>query len=71
MEVVQVVLLFGSEMWAMTPWLEKSLKIFHHQAVQRMAGMFPKCQRDGTRVYTPIWAALAMGRLKGIGVYIT
>ena len=59
-EVVQAVLLFGSEMCVLTPWLEKSLKGFHHRSVRQMAGMGPKHQRDGTWVYTPIEAALAM-----------
>ena len=46
--VVQAVLLFGSEMWFLTPQLEKSLKGFHHRAVQRIVVMGPKRQRDGT-----------------------
>ena len=28
--VVQAVLVFGSETWVMTPWLEKALEGFHH-----------------------------------------
>ena len=31
--VVQEVLLFGSETWVLNPQLEKSLEVFHHQAV--------------------------------------
>ena len=71
MAVVQLVLLFGSKMLVMTPRLEKSLKSFHNQAVQRMAEMVPKRQHDGTWVYTPIREALAMVGLKDIGVYIS
>ena len=51
--VVQVVLLFGSETWVLTPWLEKFLEGFCHRAARRMAGMGPKCQRDGIWVYPP------------------
>ena len=58
--VVQVLILFGSETWVLTPWLEKYLKVSHHRVVRRMAGMGPKCQRDGTWVYTPIGADLEM-----------
>ena len=29
--VVQAVILFGSETWVLTPWLEKDLEVFHHQ----------------------------------------
>ena len=35
-----------------------------------MAGMVPKCQRDGTWVYTPIGVALSMVGLENIRVYI-
>ena len=36
-----------------------------------MAGMVPKRQQDGTRVYTPIGVALKTVGMKEIGVYIT
>ena len=68
--VVLAELLFGSKMWVMTPWLKKALDSFHHRAVQRMAGMVPKCQQDGTWVYPPIGAALEKVGLDEIGVYI-
>ena len=68
--VVKAVPMFGSEMWVMTPRLEKALEGFHHQAVQWMESMGHKCQWDGTWVYTPIGAALAMVGLEKIGVYI-
>ena len=38
-EAVQAVLLFGSETWVMTPWMEKALKGFHHRVVRRMASI--------------------------------
>ena len=56
--VVQAVLLFGSETWVTTPWLEKALEGFHHRAVWRMMGMGTKFQRDGTWVYPNIEADL-------------
>ena len=58
-------------MWVLTPHLDKSLEGFHHRAAQRMAGLGPKLQRDGTWVYPPIGAALAMVGLEEIGAYIT
>ena len=48
MAVVQAVILFGYKTWVLTSRLEKSLNGVHHQAVRRMAGMGPKCQRDET-----------------------
>ena len=70
MAVVQSVLLFGSETWVMTPRLDKYLEGFHHRAARQIAGMGPKCQRDGTWVYPLIGAALAMVGLEEIRVYI-
>ena len=70
MALVQAVLLFGSDTWVLNPRLEKALSGFHHQAARRMAGMGPKRQPDGTWVYPPIGAALAMVGLGEIGVYI-
>ena len=40
--VVQVVLIFRSKTWVLTPLLEKSLKGFHHLVVRLMVGMDPK-----------------------------
>ena len=54
----------------MTPRTEKALKCFHHRAVQRMAGMGPKRQWDGTWLYPPIGSALEKVGLYEIGVYI-
>ena len=68
--VVQAVIIFESETWVLTPRLEKAFEGFHHWGVWRMAGMVPKCQRDGTWVYTPIGAVLEMVGLEYIGVYI-
>ena len=56
--VVQVVLLFGSETWVLTPRLEKFLEVFHPRVARPMAVMGPKRQRYGTCVYPPIGAAL-------------
>ena len=46
--VVQEVLLFWSEIWVMTPQLEKALKGLHNREVGEIAGTGPKCQQDGT-----------------------
>ena len=70
MVVVQSVLLFGSKMWVLSPWLKKSLKGFHHLEVRRIEGIGTKNKQDGTRMCTPIGMALAMVGLEEIGVYI-
>ena len=68
--VMQAVLLFRSEVWVMTPQMEKPLEGFHHREVRRMAGMGPKRQPDEIWVYPPIGAALAIVGLEDTGVYI-
>ena len=68
--VVKSVFLFGSKTWVLNPRLENSPAGFHHRVERRMAGMGPKRQTDGTWVYPPIGAVLAMVGLDKIGVYI-
>ena len=69
MAVVQAVILFGSKTRVLTPRLEEYLKGFHQRATRRMVGMVPKRQQDGTWVYPPIGAELAIVGLEKIGVY--
>ena len=63
-------LLFVSEVWVMTPRLEKYLEGFHQRVVQKIVGMVPKCQWGITWVYSPIVEALAKVGMDEIGVYI-
>ena len=69
--VVQAVLLFGSNTWAMTPRLKKAHEIIHHRSVRRLADMGLKLQQDGIWVFPPIGSALTKVGLDYIGVYIT
>jgi hypothetical protein len=48
---VQAVLLFGSELWKLSPLSLKSLEGFHVQAVCRMAGKELTRNLDGTWTY--------------------
>ena len=50
---VQVVLLFGSEMWNLSPLAMKCVEGFHLRAARRMAGMVPKRGTNGTWSYPP------------------
>ena len=74
-EVFCVVGASGAPVWVQyvgsEAWLEKDLEGFHQLAERRMSDMGPKRQRDGTWVYPPIGAALAMVVLEEIGVYIS
>ena len=68
--VVQAVLLFVSEMWVVTTWMEKALAGFRHRVVRRIAGMDPKRQRYRAWVYTHIGAELLTVVLDEIWIYI-
>ena len=46
--VVKAAILFGYEMWVLTPQVEKPLEGFHHYTVRQMAVMGTKIQRYGT-----------------------
>ena len=70
MAVVQAVLLFGSDKRVLKPRLEKSLAGFHHWAARQMTVMVPKHHIDGTWVYPPIGATMAMVGLEEIMVSI-
>ncbi len=58
------VLLFGSEIWSLTPGTLKRLDGFHHRAAQWLAGMQPT--HDGHRHWTYPCNAQA---LKKVGLY--
>ena len=45
--VEEAVLLFGLDVWVLTPQLEKSLEGFHHPAARRVVVMGSKCQWIG------------------------
>ena len=47
LEVVQDILLFGSEMWVVTPRMGRFLGSFHHSMAIILSVMQPKRQTDG------------------------
>jgi hypothetical protein len=67
---VQAVLLFGSEMWKLSPSSLKSLEGFHIRAACRMAGMQPARNPDGTWTYPNSKEVLKTVGLKTINHYI-
>ncbi len=68
--VVQAVLLFGSEMWKLSPLSLKSLDGFHIRAARRMAGMQPTKNPDGTWKYPSSKDVLKAVGLKTVDHYI-
>ena len=49
--VVQQVLLFGAETWAVSPMMERALSAFIHGAERRLTGRQPRKGRDGKWCY--------------------
>ena len=70
MMVVQAVLLYGSETWAMTPHIGKALGGFHHRMAFRMTGQ--KLQRgvDGRWVYPPLEEAMEEEGLQEVETFL-
>ena len=50
--VVQVVLLFGSETWVVTPRMVKDLGGFQDQVANRLTGRLPRRTPDSKWIYT-------------------
>ena len=68
--VVQVVLLFGSETWVMTPCMEWELGIFQRRGVQHITGRQPRRHTEGGWDYPPLVTAMEEAVFEEIGVYI-
>ena len=52
--VVQVVLLFGADMWVMTPRIGRALGEFQHRVAQRIVGREPQRQVYRSWDYPPL-----------------
>ena len=64
-EVVQSVLLYGSESWVVTGGMLKVLEVFHHRLSKRILGMTAHRTTGGEWEWTPVAEALkAAGILK-------
>ena len=69
--VVQAVLLFGLEMWVLTPRMERSLSRFQHRVAQRLTRRHPRRIKEGRWEYPPMAEAMEESGSEGIGFYIT
>jgi hypothetical protein len=68
--IVQAVLLFGSEMWKLSPLSLKSLEGFHIRAARCMAGKMPTKNTHGTWTYPSSRDVLKAVGLQRIDHYI-
>ena len=64
--VVQQVLLFGAEMWVVSPMMERALSAFLHQAARRLTGRQPRRGRNGKCHYPSIVGAMEEAGLTDI-----
>ena len=70
-EVVQVVLLYGSESWVVSPQIGKVLGSIHHQDIWRLMGHIPNTNGYETWRYLPLGPEVAEANIKKIENYST
>ena len=57
--VAQALLLFGAEIWVLTPRMERALEFFQNRVVRRISGkQRQQRRRDGIWEYPPLVEAL-------------
>ena len=69
--VVKSVLLFGSEMWVLTPRILRAIGSLHNWVARWISGRMPQRLRNRGWGYPPIEEALENAGLETIGIYIT
>ena len=73
--VVKVVLLYGSEMWVMSPRIWSKMGGFHHSMVPRLAGRQMRRRTDVMWVYPPLTEAMVEtmeeAGLQEVDTYVT
>ena len=67
--VLQVVLLFGSETWLVTPHMGRSLGGLQHRVSSRITGRQPKQQADGSWEYPPMEIDMQEAGFEDMGEY--
>ena len=69
--VIQVVLLYGSEMWVTTPCIERDLGEFHHRVVSRLTGQKPRRVIDGRWRYSLLEEVMKEVGFQEVDTYIS
>ena len=65
--VVQVVLLFGAEMWVLTPRMDRALRSFHHRVAHRLTRKKKRRRRDYILYYPPLYQKWQKQALRILG----
>ena len=69
--VVQVVLLYRSESWIISPQIGKVLYSIHHQEIWRLMGHIPNMKGYETCKYLPLGPEMAEANIQKIENYAT
>ena len=69
--VSQAVLLFGAEMWVLTPRMERALDSLQHRVAQRLARRQPRRRGGGSWAYPSLEEAMGEAGFEGIRKSIT
>ena len=71
LEVFQYVMLYGLEMWIMTPRIGRLLGGFHNRVSCRMVGRQPQRVRGEGWVYLPLEDVMAEAGLQNVETYVS
>ena len=69
--VVQAVLIFGAELWVLTPRMEWELIIFQHRVALRLTRKQPRWRGERIWEYPPLASAIEEAGFEEIRVYTT
>ena len=71
LEVVQSLLLYGSEIWVLTPRMKRLLGGFRHRVARRLTGRQPWKGRDGGWFYPPMEDTMVEAGLQYLYTYVS
>ena len=69
--VVQVVLLYGSDTWVISPLVGKMLVGFHYRVVQRLNRRMPQKNLDSTWIYPSLDMFMTGALMHEVDTYVT
>ena len=69
--VVQVVLLFGSETWYMSPWIRRTLGGFQNHVIRRLVGRQTRRQVGRICSYLPLATTMVEAGLEEVNTYVS
>ena len=68
--VVQLIILYGSETWVMTPRIGRVLGKFYHRMAHRLTGRQPRQGRDRVWVYPLLEDVMSEAGLQEVETYV-